>query len=64
VFSVSAEEDLLTWAFPFCKKSYLTPPTWEKEEGRGEGCGMGSGRKEKIRLMLKKKGPYCAARVP
>lgn len=56
VFSVSVEEDLLTWVFPFCKP-YLTPST---EEGWN---GVGSDGKEKIRLMLKNV-PYCVAWLP
>ena len=57
VFSVSVEEDLLTWVFPFCKP-YLTP-----RQRRG-GMGWGGGdRKEKIRLLLKNV-PYCAAWSP
>lgn len=53
MFSVSVEEDLLTWVFPFCKP-YLT-----LRQRRGGMGGGGSGdRKEKIRLLLKNVA-YC-----
>lgn len=56
MFSVSVEEDLLTWVFPFCKP-YLT--TRQRRGRMGGGGGWGSGdRKEKIRLLLKNVA-YC-----
>ena len=61
MFSVSVEEDLLTWVFPFCKP-YLTP----RQRRGGMGCRggwCGSDRKEKIRLLLKDVA-YCAPLLP